>query len=374
MGSRHSTRAPTPSRSSSSCSRWSPAVPGHTVWVGRESHRRRSSSAPWSSSPTSYPWCRFWTFLGGRGGSGGGDAAEVRRAVCRAGYRSAHDLFWTGSLSVLPFAVRRRQNCWWKCRRSQDIHSRLLPRKPWGRGQQRHWLSRSLTFQFLRFGGEVAEVFKVPEQDRVQQQRTWSRLLKFQLAIEVSRFSPRPQLPHRVGCLTTQMKENKGVFRTFPRPKKSAEVTRQSSPIVLGSVSSSELSSHQMDPGGESDESGEDEAGDALSAACAALRRLRRRRGGGGAVQKSVGISVMDVPVLFSDKFLQSKEFDQIVPQIQFIFRVWDIPVVQWRRVHTVQPVLKTGDSTVLVQFWGAVDMLVVVQRKAPGCSQSKQP
>ena len=31
----------------------------------------------------------------------------------------------------------------------------------------------------------VAEVFKVPQQDRVQQQRTWSRLLKFQLAIEV---------------------------------------------------------------------------------------------------------------------------------------------------------------------------------------------
>ena len=37
-----------------------------------------------------------------------------------------------------------------------------------------------------------------------------------------------------------------------------------------------------------------------------------------GVAQKSV--------VLFSDKFLQSKEFDLIVPQIQFIFRVWDIP------------------------------------------------
>ena len=72
-------------------------------------------------------------------------------------------------------------------------------------------------------------------------------------------------------------------------------------------------------------------------------------------MQKSVDFLVMDVPVLLSDKFLQSKEFDQIAPQIQFIFRVWDIPVAQRRRVRTVQPVQKTGDSTVLVQLWGAV-------------------
>ena len=46
------------------------------------------------------------------------------------------------------------------------------------------------------------------------------------------------------------------VFRTFPRPQKSVEVTCQSSPRVLGSVSSSELSSHQMAPAEESDETG----------------------------------------------------------------------------------------------------------------------
>ena len=40
------------------------------------------------------------------------------------------------------------------------------------------------------------------------------------------------------------------------------------------------------------------------------------------------GFPVMDVPVLLSDKFLQSKEFDQNVPQIQFFFRVWGLPVV----------------------------------------------
>ena len=58
--------------------------------------------------------------------------------------------------------------------------------------------------------------------------------------------------------------------------------------------------------------------------------------------------------------------------QRQVPARVWDIPVVQRRRVLTVQPVLKTGDSTVLVQFWGAVDMPVVV-RQALECSQCNQ-
>ena len=38
----------------------------------------------------------------------------------------------------------------------------------------------------------------------------------------------------------------------------------------------------------------------------------------------------MHVPVLFS------KEFYRLVPQIQFISRVWDIAVVEQRRVRTV--------------------------------------
>ena len=37
-----------------------------------------------------------------------------------------------------------------------------------------------------------------------------------------------------------------------------------------------------------------------------------------------------------SDKFLQSEEFDRLVPQIQFFSRVWDIPVVEQRQVRTV--------------------------------------
>ena len=55
-----------------------------------------------------YTWCRFWTFLGRRG-SGGGGVAEARRAVCRAGYCSAHDLFGPGPFPfcLSPSAERR---------------------------------------------------------------------------------------------------------------------------------------------------------------------------------------------------------------------------------------------------------------------------
>ena len=166
-----------------------------------------------------------------------------------------------------------------------DIHWRSLPCKPWGGGQQRHWRSRSWTLQSPRSGGEVAEVFKVHEQDRVQQQRTWSRSSKFQLAMEFFKVFAQarvPQLPHRVGCLQTQMQEFEGFFALFPGPKKRVEVTRQLSPRVLRCVSSSELSAHQMAPVGESDEL-EDERGDALDAATADLQRWRRGLGGEGA-------------------------------------------------------------------------------------------
>ena len=55
---------PPPSRSSSSCTKKSPAVPGRPVWSRRGGLRRRFSGTPWSSSPTSFPWCRSWTLLG----------------------------------------------------------------------------------------------------------------------------------------------------------------------------------------------------------------------------------------------------------------------------------------------------------------------
>ena len=63
------------------------------------------------------------------------------------------------------------------------------------------------------------EAFKVSALDRIQQ-RTWSRSLILQLVVVFMVFSQARVLPHRVDCLAMQMREFKGVFRTFPRPKK----------------------------------------------------------------------------------------------------------------------------------------------------------
>ena len=73
----------------------------------------------------------------------------------------------------------------------------------------------------------------------------------------------------------TLMKDCKGFFAFFTGPKKSAESTRQSSPRVPASVSSSELSTHQMALARESDELA-DEPGGALDVALADLQRWRR--------------------------------------------------------------------------------------------------
>ena len=83
-----------------------------------------------------------------------------------------------------------------------------------------------------------------------------------------------------------------GVFRTFPQPKKSAKVTRQSSPRVPASVSSPELSAPQMAPAGESGELA-GELGGALDPALADLKRWRRglrRRDGEGGVEAAVAV------------------------------------------------------------------------------------
>ena len=73
-------------------------------------HRRRSNSAPWSGSPTSYARCRFWTLLGCWGGIRWWRCCGS--STCSLSSRSSQcpRSLLTGSLSVLPFAVRRRQN------------------------------------------------------------------------------------------------------------------------------------------------------------------------------------------------------------------------------------------------------------------------
>ena len=48
---------------------------------------------------------------------------------------------------------------------------------------------------------------------------------------------------------------------------------------------------------------------------------------------------VVDVPALFSDKFQQSKEFYRFVLQMEFISRMWDIPVVEERQRRDIRQV-----------------------------------
>ena len=82
--------------------------------------------------------------------------------------------------------------------------------------------SRSWTFQFRVV--EVAvhvEVFKVLAQDRIQQQRTWSRSLILQLA-EVFQILPgQGSTASSSSRLLDAADEGiQGVFRTFPRREK----------------------------------------------------------------------------------------------------------------------------------------------------------
>ena len=61
--------------------------------------------------------------------------------------------------------------------------------------------------------------------------------------------------------------------------------------------------------------------------------RGRGRRGGNANFQNPLP-QFADVPVLFSDKFQQSKKFEFMVPQTQFFDDVWDTLVVQQRQVR----------------------------------------
>ena len=153
----------------------------------------------------------------------------------RAGYRSAQDLAYTPVLlaGAVCASLSRRQNSWWKYRRSSPIlrYSGL-------------W-SRTSTFQFLVVEGNTS-VFKVSSQDSVQQRcmplrnavlsGLWSRSWILVCLVEV--------LQRLLRVLVNTLV--KGFFRTFPRVKKSPKLGSHSGSELLPESSPSTLSAHQM--------------------------------------------------------------------------------------------------------------------------------
>ena len=212
---------------------------------GRAAGASGGGSAPHCGAarrPTSSPWCRCSTLLGCWGSLGWRTSCvRLMRRRWTSWLSPCQRSRWSGLRVVgeTIFARRRLQISWWKCRRSYPslLYSSGLP-------------SSSSTFRFLRFGGEVAEVFMVFVQDRVQQrfveqnsltfqflqdvvrgsvveafkvsprdriqQRTWSSTLTFLLVLVFTVFSLDRVLPHRAVCLSMPMKEFKGVFALFP--------------------------------------------------------------------------------------------------------------------------------------------------------------
>ena len=107
-----------PSRSSSSCSRKSPAGPGRPVWVSRGStgtgpaaHRgaacRRRAHGTDSGSSCAVD-----------GGPIGGFTLAPRQADSQAGNRSAQNLVVIPVVLARLSGSRRRRSSWWKCRLS----------------------------------------------------------------------------------------------------------------------------------------------------------------------------------------------------------------------------------------------------------------
>ena len=87
-------------------------------------------------------------------------------------------------------------------------------------------------------------------------------------------------------------------------------------------------------------------------------RREGLRRVAAGRVKVLV-VSVVDVPVIIQREFQQSMSYENLEePQIQFIVRVSDMPVVAQRQVLTVQT------FTLQMKFLEVVDNPVVAQRQ----------
>ena len=153
----------------------------------------------------------------------------------RAGYRSAQDFAYPPLLlaGAVCASLSRRQNSWWKYRRSSPI---LLYSGLW---------SRTSTFQFLVVEGNKS-VFKVFSQDSVQLRcmRPWNAVLSglwsrsWILVCLVEVF----QRLLRV-LVNTLLK---GFFGLFPGSKKSPKLGSHSGSELLPKSSPSTLSAHQM--------------------------------------------------------------------------------------------------------------------------------
>ena len=230
-------KMPTPRRLVPGTLRW---TQGRT-WVRHQppsgQHRclrcgRRSgfSGTPWSRSSTLCLWSRCFTTL------------------CRRWWNS----WWTFShlsISVLPSrlskypescvhpvllalsSVRRRwRNSWWKCPRS--CPSFLFSSRLW---------CRTLTFQFVVVEGETS-IFKVFFPDRVQQRRLLRRSLTILLLVDLRGFRPgqssSASFSSPAGVHDYADEPGEGVFRTFPRGKKSPKSAARPSPRVPASGSS----------------------------------------------------------------------------------------------------------------------------------------
>ena len=152
---------------------------------------------------------------------------------------------WTGLRSTncsTICASRRWWNSWCMCRLSCLIlrSSSLLP-------------SRSSTFQFrleMEEGG--VEVFKVLSQDRIQQHCTLSSPLTFQFQVVLEEGGDRGLLGFPGQGSTASSSHvgaadgaGQGVFRTFPRMKKSAKQGPHSGSELGADFNPSTLSAHQ---------------------------------------------------------------------------------------------------------------------------------
>ena len=134
---------PPPHPFSSACTTKSPAGGGRPVWSSRRDRKSGSSGTPWSSLPSSLPWCRFSMYLCRRWWTNWWTCSSSSTTRCPSRLSTSPRSHRTPSRSVRSSSSRSWRNSWWKCRPRQGTHLRWLPCKPLGGGQQGLYLSSS---------------------------------------------------------------------------------------------------------------------------------------------------------------------------------------------------------------------------------------